>query len=454
MPDSLPVNSPSPRFTRAVQFRSSLNRPLGIEAAGFIGAMDKLKIRGGARLAGEITVSGAKNAALPILAASLLTADELIVDNVPQLQDVATTLKLLKQMGVAAERDGATVRLKAHDLSSVEAPYDLVKTMRASILVLGPLVARAGSARVSLPGGCAIGARPVDQHIKGLEALGATIRIENGYVVAEAKRLRGARIVTDMVTVTGTENLMMAATLADGETILENAAREPEVVDLAAELNAMGARIRGAGTDRIEIEGVERLHGARHSVMPDRIETGTFLSAVVAAGGHAALHGAAAETLGSVLDKLREMGAQIDSDDGTLSIRMNSRPRAVSLRTAPYPDFPTDMQAQFMALNCVADGVGVITETIFENRFMHVSELQRLGANITIDGNTAIVYGVDRLAGAQVMATDLRASASLVVAALAADGETTVNRIYNLDRGYEHMERKLAALGADVERIK
>ena len=454
MPDSLPVQPQTSRFTRAVQFRTSLNRPLAIESAGFVGTMDKLKIRGGARLAGEMTVSGAKNAALPILAASLLTADELIVDNVPQLQDVTTTLKLLRPMGVVAERDGATVRLKAHDLSRVEAPYELVKTMRASILVLGPLVARAGSARVSLPGGCAIGARPVDQHIKGLEALGATIRIENGYVVAEAKRLRGARIVTDMVTVTGTENLMMAATLAQGETILENAAREPEVVDLAAALNAMGARIRGAGTDRIAIEGVERLHGARHSVMPDRIETGTFLSAVVAAGGHAALHGAAAETLAAVLNKLREMGARIDAQNGTLRIRMDSRPRAVSLRTAPYPDFPTDMQAQFMALNCVADGVGTITETIFENRFMHVSELQRLGANIAIDGNTATVQGVHRLAGAQVMATDLRASAGLVVAALAAEGETTVNRIYHLDRGYEHMERKLAALGADVERLK
>ncbi len=326
--------------------------------------------------------------------------------------------------------------------------------MRASILVLGPLVARAGSARVSLPGGCAIGARPVDQHIKGLEALGATVRIENGFVVAEAKRLRGARIATDMVTVTGTENLMMAAALADGETILENAAREPEVVDLAAALNAMGARIRGAGTDRIAIEGVERLHGARHKVMADRIETGTFLSAVVAAGGHAALRGAAAETLGAVLDKLREAGAQINAQNGALRIRMDARPRAVSLRTAPYPDFPTDMQAQFMALNCVADGVGEITETIFENRFMHVHELQRLGANITIDGNTATVRGVDRLAGAPVMATDLRASASLVVAALAAEGETTVDRIYHLDRGYEQMETKLAALGADVQRVK
>jgi UDP-N-acetylglucosamine 1-carboxyvinyltransferase len=454
MPNSLPVNSPVPRFTRAVQFRSSINRPLVFESACGVGAMDKLKIRGGRRLSGEITVSGAKNAALPILAASLLTADELIVDNVPQLQDVATMLKLLKQMGVATERDGATLRLTARDLSSVEAPYELVKTMRASILVLGPLVARAGSARVSLPGGCAIGARPVDQHIKGLEALGATIRIENGYVVAEAKRLRGARIATDMVTVTGTENLMMAATLAQGETILENAAREPEVVDLATALNAMGARIRGAGTDCIAIEGVERLHGVRHSVMPDRIETGTFLSAVVAAGGSVALRGASADTLRSVLDKLREAGAQIDAQNGALRIRMDSRPRAVSLRTAPYPDFPTDMQAQFMAVNCVAEGVGAITETIFENRFMHVSELQRLGANITIEGNTATVRGVNKLAGAQVMATDLRASASLVVAAMAAEGETTVNRIYHLDRGYEQMEKKLAALGADVERVK
>ncbi len=457
MPDSLPATSPtSPtsRVTRAVQFRSSLDRPLFDEAAGFVGAMDKLKIRGGTRLAGEITVSGAKNAALPILAASLLTADEFIVDNVPQLQDVATALKLLKLMGVSVERDGATVRLKADALTKTEAPYELVKTMRASILVLGPLMARTGSARVSLPGGCAIGARPVDQHIKGLEALGATVRIENGFVVAEAKRLRGARIATDMVTVTGTENLMMAAVLADGETILENAAREPEVVDLAAALNAMGARIRGAGTDCIAIEGVERLHGARHRVMADRIETGTFLSAVVAAGGHAALRGAAAGTLHAVLDKLREAGAQIDAQNGALRIRMDSRPRAVSLRTAPYPDFPTDMQAQFMALNCVADGVGAITETIFENRFMHVHELQRLGANITIDGNTATVRGVGKLAGAPVMATDLRASASLVVAALAAEGETTVDRIYHLDRGYEAMEKKLAALGADVQRIK
>ncbi len=449
MPDALPATPR--RITRAVQFRSSLDRPAPVCLDG---SMDKLKLRGGTRLAGEVTISGAKNAALPILAASLLTADELIVDNVPELQDVATTLKLLGQMGVAVERDGAMARLKADAIANTEAPYELVKTMRASILVLGPLVARFGAARVSLPGGCAIGARPVDQHIKGLEALGAKIRIENGFVVAEAKRLQGARIVTELVTVTGTENLMMAATLASGETIIENAAREPEIVDLADALNSMGARIRGAGTARIVIEGVERLHGARHKVMPDRIETGTFLSAVVAAGGHATLHGAAAQTLGSVLDKLREAGAQIDAQNGAIRIRMDSRPRAVNLRTAPYPDFPTDMQAQFMALNCIADGVGEITETIFENRFMHVHELQRLGANITIDGNTATVQGVDKLAGAPVMATDLRASASLVVAALAAEGETTVDRIYHLDRGYENMENKLAALGAHVRRIK
>jgi UDP-N-acetylglucosamine 1-carboxyvinyltransferase len=437
----------SPRITRAVHFRRPRPPSTGIP-------MDKLKIRGGARLRGEVAVSGAKNAALPILAASLLTADEFIVDNVPQLQDVATTLKLLRQMGVAAERDGGTVRLKADDLSNTEAPYEMVKTMRASILVLGPLVARFGTARVSLPGGCAIGARPVDQHIKGLELLGARIRIEGGFVVAEAKRLKGTRIVTDMVTVTGTENLMMAAALAEGETIIENAAREPEVVDLADALNAMGARISGAGTASIAVQGVERLHGTRHRVMPDRIETGTFLTAVAAAGGEAVLRGAAPHTLDAVLDKLKEAGADLRAEGDLLSIRMDRRPRAVSLRTAPYPAFPTDMQAQFMALDCVADGVARITETIFENRFMHVLELQRLGANISIEGNTAVVHGVERLAGAPVMATDLRASACLVVAALAADGETLVDRIYHLDRGYEKMESKLAALGAQVERVK
>jgi UDP-N-acetylglucosamine 1-carboxyvinyltransferase len=445
MPDSLLLDSR--RYTRAIHFRRSLPAVTGVP-------MDKLRIRGGRALAGEVRISGAKNAALPILAAGLLTADEFVVENVPQLQDVATTLKLLRQMGVAAERDGTTVRLKADAVTHTEAPYEMVKTMRASVLVLGPLVARFGTARVSLPGGCAIGARPVDQHIKGLEALGATIRIEGGFVVAEAKRLKGTRIVTDMVTVTGTENLMMAATLAEGETVIENAAREPEVVDLAQALNAMGARISGAGTSAIVVQGVSRLHGARHRVMPDRIETGTFLTAVAAAGGDAVLRGAAPSTLDAVLGKLQEAGADVRADGDVLRIGMRGRPRAVSLRTAPYPAFPTDMQAQFMALDCVADGVGRITETIFENRFMHVLELQRLGANIAIEGNTAVVQGVERLAGAPVMATDLRASACLVVAALAAEGETLVDRIYHLDRGYENMETKLAALGAQVERVK
>jgi UDP-N-acetylglucosamine 1-carboxyvinyltransferase len=437
----------SPRITRAVYFRSLRPAPLPP-------FMDKLRIRGGRRLAGDVVVSGAKNAALPILAAALLTTDELVVDNVPQLQDVATMAKLLRQMGVAIERSGTTLRLKADAVTRTEAPYEMVKTMRASVLVLGPLVARFGTARVSLPGGCAIGARPVDQHIKGLEQLGATVRIDSGFVVAEAARLRGARIVTDMVTVTGTENLMMAATLADGETVIENAAREPEVVDLAHALTAMGARIVGAGSDRIVVQGVERLHGAQHRVMPDRIETGTFLTAVAAAGGTAVLRGAAPATLEAVLDKLREAGAEVRADGDMLRIVMNGRPRAVSLRTAPYPAFPTDMQAQFMALDSIADGVARITETIFENRFMHVLELQRLGAHIAIEGNTALVQGVPQLAGAPVMATDLRASASLVVAALAADGETLVDRIYHLDRGYERMETKLAALGAQVERVK
>jgi UDP-N-acetylglucosamine 1-carboxyvinyltransferase len=436
----------SPRITRAVHFgrRTITAGP----------SMDKLKIRGGAPLRGELTISGAKNAALPILAAALLTSDEFVLDNVPQLQDVATALRLLRQMGVSVERDGHAVRLKADAVTNTEAPYEMVKTMRASILVLGPLVARFGEARVSLPGGCAIGARPVDQHIKGLEMLGATIRIEGGFVVAEAERLKGARIVTDMVTVTGTENLMMAATLAEGQTVIENAAHEPEVVDLANALNAMGARVSGAGTSSIVIEGVERLHGAVHRVMPDRIETGTFLTAVAAAGGEAVLRGAAPSTLEAVFDKLQEAGADLRSDGDTIFIRMTRRPRAVSLRTSPHPAFPTDMQAQFMALDCVAEGVGRITETIFENRFMHVPELQRLGANIAIEGNTAVVQGVARLAGAPVMATDLRASACLVVAALAAEGETVVDRIYHLDRGYESMETKLAALGAQVERVK
>jgi UDP-N-acetylglucosamine 1-carboxyvinyltransferase len=439
------------RVTRPVVFRRPA-LPAPVDRAD--APMDKLKIRGGVPLAGEVTISGAKNAALPILCAALLTAEDLVVDNVPQLQDVATALKLLRQMGVSAERSGATVRLNAAQVSNAEAPYELVKTMRAAILVLGPLVARFGRARVSLPGGCAIGARPVDQHIKGLELMGARITVDGGYLVAEAERLRGTRIVTDMVTVTGTENLMMAATLADGETVIENAAREPEVVDLAHALIAMGARIEGAGTDRVVVQGVASLGGARHGVMPDRIETGTFLCAVAAAGGDVTLRGAAPATLDAVLDKLREAGAQLDCGADFIRIRMAGRPRAVSLRTAPYPAFPTDMQAQFMALDCIAEGVGRVTETIFENRFMHVLELQRLGASIAIEGNTAVVQGVERLAGAPVMATDLRASASLVVAGLVAQGETVVDRIYHLDRGYEAMETKLARLGARVERVR
>jgi len=416
--------------------------------------MDKLKIAGGSRLNGEVRVAGAKNAALPILAASLLTAGELVLENVPQLADITTMGRLLAGMGARLVREGDRVVARADAVGAVEAPYELVKTMRASILVLGPLLARFGQARVSLPGGCAIGARPVDQHIKGLRALGARLDIEHGYIVAEAARLKGARIVTDMVTVTGTENLMMAAVLADGETVIENAAREPEVVDLARCLNAMGARVRGAGTDRIVVEGVTRLAGATHRVLPDRIETGTFLVAAAACGGDVRLTGCAPETLDAVLDKLREAGAQVETGADWIRIVASARPKAVSLRTVPFPGFPTDMQAQFMALDAMADGVGRITETIFENRFMHVLELQRLGAQVDIEGNTAIVHGVPRLSGARVMATDLRASASLVVAGLVAEGETVVDRIYHLDRGYDRMEQRLAALGARIERIR
>ena len=414
--------------------------------------MDRLCVRGGQRLSGEVPVSGAKNAALPILFASLLTAEPLVVGNVPRLQDVATALRLLGQMGVSSRREGDQVTLEAATVSSVDAPYDLVRTMRASVLVLGPLVARFGRARVSLPGGCAIGQRPVDQHIKGLQAMGAEIHIEHGYMVASAPRLKGARIVTDMVTVTGTENLMMAATLAEGETVIENAAREPEVVDLAQALTAMGARIRGAGTDRVVVEGVASLHGASHRVMPDRIEAGTFLCAAAATGGNITLTGAQPAGMDATLEKLREAGATIDCGPDWIRLTMHGRPRALNLRTAPYPGLATDMQAQFMALNCIAQGAGVITETIFENRFMHALELQRLGADITIEGNTAVVRGVPALSGAAVMATDLRASAGLVVAGLVAEGETLVNRIYHLDRGYERMEAKLAALGARIER--
>jgi len=417
--------------------------------------MDKLRIRGGSRLEGTLRVAGAKNAALPIMAAALLTDQELHLDNVARLADTATMGRLLAGMGVSVAREAERFSLHARALSSTEAPYELVKTMRASVLVLGPLLARTGSARVSLPGGCAIGARPVDQHMKGLQALGADLQIEQGYIVARRNaRLRGARIVTDLVTVTGTENLMMAATLAQGQTVIENAAREPEVVDLAACLNAMGARVSGAGTDRIVIDGVERLHGATHRIMPDRIETATFLVAAAATGGDITLQGAAPATLDAVLEKLREAGAQVEQGSDWIRLRMDRRPRAVSLRTAPYPAFPTDAQAQFLALNCIAEGVSRISENIFENRFMHVLELQRLGGRIDIDGHTAIVHGVDHLSGASVMATDLRASASLVIAGLVALGETIIERIYHLDRGYEQMERRLSSLGAQIERIR
>lgn len=416
--------------------------------------MDKLLIRGGRRLAGEIEIAGAKNAALPILCAGLLTADTLALSNVPKLQDVATMQKLLRQMGLAIEDKGAVVELCGRDVTKLEAPYEMVKTMRASILVLGPLLARFGEAKVSLPGGCAIGSRPVDQHIKGLQAMGAEIRIEAGYIHAKAKRLKGARIVTDMITVTGTENLLMAATLADGVTVLENAAREPEVSDLANLLVAMGAKIEGIGSDRLVVTGVEVLHGAAHAVIADRIETGTFLCAVAAAGGDVLLKSARVDLLDAVVDKLRDAGAVLTSGEDWVRVQMSRRPKSVSFRTTEYPGFPTDMQAQLMALNCVADGSSRVTETIFENRFMHVQELNRLGASIEIDSHTAVVHGVGKLVGAPVMATDLRASASLVIAGLAAEGETLIDRIYHLDRGYDRMEVKLSAVGADIQRIR
>ena len=417
--------------------------------------MEKLKVTGGCRLKGEVKASGAKNAALPILAASLLTADDLVLHNVPHLSDIRTMGKLLSGLGMTVERpsDTETVRLNAKSLTTLTAPYELVKTMRASIVTLGPMLARFGEARVSLPGGCAIGARPVDQHIKGLQTLGAEVVIDHGYVVAKAKRLKGAHIVTDMVTVTGTENLLMAATLAEGTTVIENAAREPEVVDLANCLIAMGAKIRGAGTPVIEVEGVSELHGATHSVLPDRLETGSFLVAALMTRGDVTVTHAAPHTLDIVLEKLREAGATVQTGDDWIRVSIDKRPKAVSVRTVPHPGFPTDMQAQFMALDTIAEGTGRITETIFENRFMHVPELQRLGANITVDGHTAVVTGVEALSGANVMATDLRASASLVIAGLVAKGETIVDRIYHLDRGYDHMEVKLAALGAQIERI-
>jgi UDP-N-acetylglucosamine 1-carboxyvinyltransferase len=415
--------------------------------------MDKLAIEGGRTLSGEIGISGAKNAALPILCASLLAADPIHLASVPDLKDVRTMLTLLRQMGVRADMSAGGITLDAARVDNPTAPYDLVKTMRASILVLGPLVARFGVARVSLPGGCAIGARPVDQHIKGLEAMGAEISIEHGYIEARAKRLKGARIVTDMITVTGTENLLMAAVLAEGETVLENAAREPEVGDLARLLVEMGAKIEGIGTDRLVIQGVEKLHGARHTVIPDRIEAGTFLCAVAAAGGDVTLRNVRPETLDAVTAKLTEAGVTIEEGSDWIRARMHRRPAAVSVRTSEYPAFPTDMQAQFMALNAIAEGTASVVETIFENRFMHVQELNRLGASISVDGNTALVAGVPKLSGATVMATDLRASASLVIAGLVADGETIVDRIYHLDRGYDRIEEKLTGIGANVRRV-
>jgi len=416
--------------------------------------MQKLAIQGGFRLNGEVRISGAKNAALPIMCTGLLTAEELHLGNMPDLHDVATMRKLLQQMGVSADVTQGTMTLCGAKVDNLEAPYEMVKTMRAAILVLGPLVARFGEARVSLPGGCAIGSRPVDLHIKGLQAMGADILIEHGYIHAQAKRLRGARIFFDIVSVTGTENLMMAAVLADGVTVLENAAREPEVVDLANCLVAMGAKIEGAGSDTISITGVKKLHGASHRIMPDRIESGTFLVAAAAAGGDITLTDARADILENVLEKLQEAGATIQTGDGTINLKMSKRPMAVNVRTAPYPAFPTDMQAQFMAMNCIAEGSAMVVETIFENRFMHVQELRRLGAQIDVEGNTAVIKGCTQLEGAAIMATDLRASACLVIAGLVAQGETIVDRIYHLDRGYEHIEAKLSDLGAHIRRIK
>ena len=424
--------------------------------------MDKLRMVGGTPLKGEVKIAGAKNAALPILCACLLTDQPVVLRNVPDLQDVRTMLKLLQEIGVTVSFPDVTDRshivLNAAVIKSSEATYEMVKTMRASILVLGPLLARMHSAKVSLPGGCAIGARPVDQHIKGLKAMGASIKIKSGYIQAETKpptdRLKGASILTDMITVTGTENLLMAATLASGTTILENAAREPEVGDLAELLVKMGAKISGIGGDRLVIEGVEKLHGAEHSVIPDRIEAGTFLCAVAAAGGDVLIKECRPDTLDAVMVKLKEAGLKMEVGPDWIKASMHERPKAVSFRTSEYPAFPTDMQAQLMAVNAVAVGNSTITETIFENRFMHVQELNRLGADIAIEGNTAIAQGVEKLSGATVMATDLRASASLVIAGLAAQGETQVDRIYHLDRGYDRMEQKLTLLGANIERVK
>ena len=421
--------------------------------------MDKLLIRGGRALHGTVPISGAKNAALPELCACLLTAEPVTLTNVPRLQDVATMLKLIRNMGVGVEQNEPNrVQVNAGTLTSPEAPYELVKTMRASILALGPLLARFGEATVSLPGGCAIGSRPVEQHIKGLSAMGAEIVVEHGYMIAKLPkgwtRLKGARIATDMVTVTGTENFLMAATLAEGETILENAAQEPEITDLAEMLIKMGARIEGHGTSRIRIQGVPQLHGCTHQVVADRIETGTFMCAVAATGGDVMLQHGRIDHLEAVVEKLRDAGAVITAVEGGIYVRSIGRLKAQTFRTTEYPGFPTDMQAQFMALNIISHGTAMVTETIFENRFMHVNEMVRLGANIQIDGKVAVVEGVERLSGATVMATDLRASASLVIAGLVAEGETVLDRIYHLDRGYDQMEAKLRGLGADIERIK
>ncbi len=420
--------------------------------------MDKLLIRGGRPLQGEVQIAGAKNAALPELCAALLTDQPVVLKNVPRLQDVSTMVKLVQNMGVAVTREGEQVTLDAGKLNNPEAPYELVKTMRASVLALGPLLARFGKARVSLPGGCAIGSRPVDQHIKGLQQMGAIIDVEHGYMIARLPegrtRLKGAVIRTDMVTVTGTENFMMAAALAEGETVLENAAMEPEIGDLAEMLIAMGARIEGHGTSRIRIQGVPRLSGCTHQVVADRIEAGTFLCAVAATGGEAFLKDGRADHLEAVIDKLHAAGVEVEALPGGIRVAGKGRPVAQSFRTTEYPGFPTDMQAQFMALNAIAQGSAIVTETIFENRFMHVNEMVRLGAHIQVDGKTALVEGVAKLSGATVMATDLRASASLVIAGLVAEGETLVDRIYHLDRGYDRMEAKLRGLGADIERVK
>jgi UDP-N-acetylglucosamine 1-carboxyvinyltransferase len=417
--------------------------------------LDKLIINGGATLEGDIRISGAKNAVLPIMASTLLADSPVVIRNIPHLHDVTTTMELLGHMGVhLTVNEKMDIEVDARTIKSLYAPYELVRTMRSSILVLGPMLSRFGRADVSLPGGCAIGSRPVNLHIKGLQAMGANIDVENGYIKARVDRLKGARLVMDIVTVTGTENLMMAATLADGVTVIENAAREPEVTDLANCLNMMGAKVSGAGTDTIEIEGVERLSGTDYRVLPDRIETGTYLVAGAITGGHVKVRDTRPDIMDSVLQTLREAGADITVGEDWIELDMHGkRPQAVNVHTAPYPAFPTDMQAQFTALNAVAEGTGTITETVFENRFMHVQEMQRMGANIQLEGNTAISSGVDQLAGAPVMATDLRASASLVLAGLVADGETIIDRIYHIDRGYERIEEKLAMLGADIRRV-